>query len=208
MARRRVYPLFNRRVYWQLQAEESKNSAALNLVAPRRPNAAAQDALAAEVEVDEVAAAVFPPAAARRERANGSESCWHGGAVTAPQYIARREEQVAEKQREDEAKAAAALVRETAANEKHRARFAAGQLLLPLLSAGTKRLIDLTCNQIDEVLAALGQQYRSAMTAKADKMLRLTDYMSSVDLQYPTPVAQVAVANIAEAEPPAAAPDS
>jgi hypothetical protein len=72
------------------------------------------------------------------------------------------------------------------------------------LSAGTKRLSDLTCNQIDEVLAALGQQYRSAQTAKADKMLRLTDYMSSVDLQYPTPVAQVVVA---AAEQPAA-PDS
>ena len=203
-----VYPLFNRRVYWQLQAEESKNSAALNLVAPRRPNAAAQDALAAEVEVDEVAAAVFPPAAARRERANGSESCWHGGAVTAPEYIARREQLVADKEREEEVKAAAALVRETAATEKHRTRFAAGQMLLPLLSAGTKRLSDLTCNQIDEVLAALGQQYRSAMTAKADKMLRLTDYMRSVGLQYPIPVAEVVVANVAEAQQQAAAPDS
>ena len=156
--------------------------------------------------MNEVAAAVFPPAAARRERANGSESCWHGGAVTAPEYIARRNELVAEKEREDEAKAAAALIRETAATEKHRARFVAGQLLLPLLSAGTKRLIDLTSNQIDEVLAALGQQYRSAQTAKAEKMLRLTDYMSSVDLRYPTPVAQVVVANVDAVEPPAGAP--
>ena len=79
-------------------------------------------------------------------------------------------------------------------------------MLLPLLSAGTKRLSDLTCNQIDEVLAALGQPYRSAQTAKADKMLRLTDYMSSVDLQYPTPVAQAAAANVAAVEPPAGAP--
>jgi hypothetical protein len=198
-----VYPLFNRRVYWQLKAEESKNLAALNQVAPRRPIAADQDALAAEIEVNDIAAAVFPPAAARRERSNGSESCWHGGAVTAPQYLARREQLLADKEREEEAKTAAALLRNTAATEKLRARFAAGQLLLPLLSAGTKRLIDLTSSQIDEVLAALGQHSRSSQIAKADKMLRLTDYMSSVDLQYPTPVAQVIIANMTAAEPPA-----
>jgi hypothetical protein len=153
--------------------------------------------------VNDIAAAVFPPAAARRERSNGSESCWHGGAVTAPQYLARREQLLAEKEREEEAKTAAALLRNTAATEKLRARFAAGQLLLPLLSAGTKRLIDLTSSQIDEVLAALGQHSRSSQIAKADKMLRLTDYMSSVDLQYPTPVAQVIIANMTAAEPPA-----
>jgi hypothetical protein len=198
-----VYPLFNRKVYWELKAEEDKNLAALNTVAPLRPSAAAQDALAAAIQVHEVAAAVFPPAEPRRQRANGSENCWHGGAVTAPEYIARREAMLLEKEAEEEGKRAAAATRERAANEKHRARFAAGLLLLPLLSAGTKRLADLTSNQIDEILAALGQQSCSTQTAKADKMLRLTDYMSSVDLQYPTPVAQVVVADIAAQQPPA-----
>lgn len=193
-----MFPLFNRRVYWFLLAEESKNAAALDAVAPNRPRPdhGAQDLAVAAVDADDVARDVFPPAQARRERANGSENCWHGGAVTRPQYIAHREQLLAEKEEEAATKRAAAAIRDAAAAVKQQERFAAGNLLLPLLHAGTIVVSAMTCRQIDEVLTALGQHVGSAPVNKSVKLAQLTTYMASVGLVFAVPVPPIAVAPI------------
>jgi hypothetical protein len=193
-----VFPLFNRRVYWSLLAEESKNAAALDAVAPNRPrpNHGAQDLAVAAVHVDDVARDVFPPAQARRERANGSENCWHGGAVTRPQYIAHREQLLAEKEEEVGAKRAAAAIRDAAAAAKQQERFAAGNLIIPLLHAGAMVVSALTCRQIDEVLTALGQHVGSTPVNKQIKLAQLTNYMASVGLVFAVPAPAIAAAEI------------
>lgn len=131
--------------------------------------------------MDQVALGVFPPPAARRARANGSESCWHGGAVTRPEYIAQREALLAEKEAEAESKRIAADARDVAANVKTRERFVAGAALLLLLHSGTKVVSDLTSRQIDEVLTALGQPVGSA---QANKPAQLINYTTSVGLVF------------------------
>ena len=134
--------------------------------------------------MDQVALGVFPPPAARRARANGSESCWHGGAVTRPEYIAQREALLAEKEAEAESKRIAADARDVAANVKTRERFVAGAALLLLLHSGTKVVSDLTSRQIDEVLTALGQPVGSAQANKPAKLAQLINYTTSVGLVF------------------------
>jgi hypothetical protein len=201
-----VYPVFNRRIFWFLKAEEEKNSFAIASVAPRRqqPNHDEQDVVVDEIDVDQVAVGVFPAPPPRRERANGSESCWHGGSVTRDEYISHREMLLAQKDAEAEVKRLAVEARDLAAGVRTRERYSEGMQLLPLLHSGEKVVSALTARQIDAVLTALGQSVSNAAGVnKAAKLAQLAAYMASVGLVFNAVALAVAGDILPAAVPPA-----